>query len=140
MDAFKAISAGKAAIDGFKLLAAYAEDVQDIQKRGELMRIIGHLSLELAEVEIKLAEQIRENAELKETVRALEKQIEESEAPTSKLKIKGKFYYTDTEPEDGPFCTACYDSKQQRIRIVSKLLRNTSNVYKYQCPVCSVTY
>ena len=68
-DAFKAISAGKAAIDGFNMLSQYASEVKDTQKRGELMRVIGELSLELAQTQIKLAEQLRENIDLKGRLR-----------------------------------------------------------------------
>ena len=40
-DAFKAITAAKTAMDGIKILTQYADEIKDVQKRGELMRVIG---------------------------------------------------------------------------------------------------
>ncbi len=137
VDPLKAITAGKGAIDGLKILAQYAEEVKDIQKRGEFMRIIGELSLELAETQMRLAEQIRETDNLKEKIVSLEKEIENLKNPTSKLVIKNGLYYT--EDSDGPFCTACYDSKGQTIR-VSEMPRVMQTIGKYKCPVCNAVY
>ena len=45
---FQAIAAGKNVVDGLKTLRSYADEIKDVTKRGEFMRIIGELSLELA--------------------------------------------------------------------------------------------
>jgi hypothetical protein len=136
-DAFKAITAGKAAIDGLTMLSRYANEVKDIQKRGEFMRIIGELSLELSQVQIRLAEQLRENNSLREETEALKKEIDKLKNPASKLIIKNGLYYT--EDDDGPFCTACYDSNKQTIR-VTETSRAMRPLGKYICPVCNTPY
>lgn len=136
-DAFKAITAGKAAIDGLTTLSRYADEVKDIQKRGEFMRIIGELSLELSQVQIRLAEQLRENNSLREEIETLKKEIDNLKNPASKLIVKNGLYYT--EDDDGPFCTACYDSKKQSIR-VTETPRAMRSLGKYKCPVCNALY
>jgi cell division protein FtsB len=133
----QAITAGKNAIDGLRLLSQYANEVKDIQKRGEFMRIIGELSLELAETQIKLAEHVRENDSLKEKISHLEKEIDKLSNPTLELIHKNGLYYT---PEgDGPFCTICYDSKKQKIRL-PEMPAVMQALGKYKCGICNTTY
>jgi hypothetical protein len=133
----QAISAGKAAIDGVKSLAQYADEVKDVSKRGEFMRIIGELSLELAETQIRLSGHIRENDELKEQIVTLQKKVEILENPDSTLTCIDGLYYT-TEG-DGPFCTGCYDSKRKKIRL-SEMTRAMQALGKYECPICKSKY
>ena len=57
---FQAIGTAKAVADGLKTLGSYVDEVKDISKRGEFMRIIGELNFNLAETQIKLSEKIRE--------------------------------------------------------------------------------
>jgi hypothetical protein len=132
-EVFQAISAGKAAIDGLKSLAQYADEVKDVSKRGEFMRIIGDLNLKLAETETKLSGHIRENDELKKQVVILQKKVETLENPDSKLTFKDDGYY-DSEG-DGPFCTGCYDSSKKKIRL-TKLPYGKKALGKYECPIC----
>jgi hypothetical protein len=136
-EVFQAISAGKAAIDGLKSLAQYADEVKDVSKRGEFMRIIGELSIELAETQVKLADRITENHELKSQVVTLQKKIETLENPNSTLTIKDGVYYTSEN--DGPFCTGCYDSNKKTIRL-SELPRAMRVLGKYTCPICEAKY
>jgi hypothetical protein len=130
---FQAISAGKAVVDGLKTLATYADEVKDIGKRGEFMRIIGELSLDLAETQIKLSDRIREIDGLREQVNSLQKEIENLKNPETKLVIKDGLYYGPDN--DGPFCTGCYDSKQKIIRLTKR-----SDAFRvlgiYKCPAC----
>ena len=129
-DAFRAISAGKAAIDWMKTLSEYATGVKDVQKHGELMRIIGGLSLELAEIEIRLAEQIKENQQLKEVIAELKE-----EASQPKLIFKNGLYYA---PEDDiPFCPSCFEERKKRIHLHE--LSNALNLPGYTCPICKNT-
>ncbi|MBD1893116.1 hypothetical protein [Coleofasciculus sp. FACHB-129] len=137
VDGFKAITAGKAAIDGLKALAQYADEVKDTQKRGEFMRIIGELSLELAETQIRLAEQLRENNDLKEEVATLKKEIDKLKNPNSKPMARHGLYYVD---DDGPFCTGCYDNKEKLVRVKELPQIMMQHMGKYQCPVCKTTY
>jgi hypothetical protein len=130
---FQAIGAGKSVLDGLKTLATYAEDVKDIGKQGEFMRIIGELSLDLAETQIKLSDKIREIDGLREQVNGLQKEIEKLKDPETKLVIKNGLYYGPDD--DGPFCTGCYDSKQKIIRLTKR--SETFRVLGiYKCPSC----
>jgi hypothetical protein len=136
-EVFQAISAGKAAIDGLKLLAQYADEVKDVSKRGEFMRIIGELSIELAETQVRLADRITENHELKIQVVNLQKKVEILENPKSKLTFKDDAYYNFEN--DGPFCTGCYDKNQQTIRLSETPLVHRG-LGKYECPICKSKY
>ena len=130
---FQAISAGKSVVDGLKTLATYAEEVKDIGKRGEFMRIIGELSIDLAETQIKLAEKLTEASELKEQVNTLQQEIKRLKNPETKMIIKDDMYYGPDN--DGPFCTGCYDNSQKSIRLTKQ-----SNSFRllgaYKCPTC----
>jgi hypothetical protein len=130
---FQAIGAGKAAVNGLKLLAQYADDVKDVAKRGEFMRIIGELSLELAETQVRLSGHIRENDELKEQVLNLQKEVEDLKNPDATLAIKDGLYYTSEG--DGPFCTCCYDSDQEIIRLSA-----LGESGLHECPKCKYKY
>jgi hypothetical protein len=134
---FQAIGAGKAAIDGLKLLAQYADDVKDVTKRGEFMRIIGELSLELAETQVRLSGHIRENDELKEQVLNLQKKVEALKNPETTLAIKDGLYYTSDG--GGPFCTCCYDSDRKTIRLAA-MPEVMEVLGKYECPKCKSRY
>lgn len=133
----QAVAAGRAAIDGIKLLAGYAEEVKDIQKRGEFMRIIGQLSTELAETQIKLSEYIRENHELQGEVERLLKEVDKLQNKGGVLIFRENAYYT--ESGEGPFCSGCYDGKQQRVHLVPPI-RQMQSLFKHTCPVCNTNF
>jgi hypothetical protein len=134
---FQAVSAGKAAIDGFNLLTQYVNEVKDASKRSELIRIIGELDLKLAETQKRLSVQILENNELNEQVVTLKKKVEVLENPNSTLTIKDGVYYNSEN--DGPFCTGCYDSKNQKIRL-TEMYSEMRLLCKYKCPICGAKY
>lgn len=136
VDGFKAITAGKAAVDGLKALAQYADEVKDTQKRGEFMRIIGELSLELAETQIRLAEQLRENDSLKEELNALKKEIDKLKNQNSEPIVIDGLYFVDG---NGPFCTGCYDNQKKLVR-VNEMPKVMQDLGKYKCPVCKTPY
>ena len=54
-----------------------------------------------------------------------------------KLKIEGDLYYT--EDGDGPFCTACFDSKDKLVR-VSPMGTQFHVIAKFRCNVCKGHY
>lgn len=135
-DAFRMLTAGKAALDGVKTLNQYADDIKDVQKRGEFMRVIGELSIELAEVQIRLANELREKAELAEEISNLKKEIESWKNPNLKPVVMQGLYYINN---DGPFCTYCYDSKKLQIRLAEVPVR-VHGLGKYKCPGCSNFY
>jgi hypothetical protein len=134
MDAMRLIASGKAAVDGIKLLYDYAEDIKDISKRGEYMRIIGQLSVDLAETQVKLAAQLEEGVSNREKIRNLEKELEELKNPSFRLVLKDGFYYK--ENEDTKYCTGCYDENKKLI-IVTAL---SQHLKAYKCPVCKNVY
>ena len=130
---FQAIGAGKAVVDGLRTLATYADEVKDISKRGEFMRIIGELSLSLAETQIKLSDRIREIDELKEQITNLQKENESLKDPKTKLIVRDGAYYG--QGDDGPFCTGCYDNNGKLIRITD-MTDAFMSLGKYRCPIC----
>ncbi len=135
MDALKLITAGKSALDGIKLLNQYAEEIKDTQKRGEFMRIIGQLSIELAETQMRLAEQIQESIGNKQKIKTLEEEIEKLKNPASKVILKDKLYYKEDGDGDGGFCTGCYDNNKKLIRVTQVL-----GLMAHQCPVCKTVF
>ncbi|MBE9160082.1 hypothetical protein IQ265_25130 [Nodosilinea sp. LEGE 06152] len=136
-EVYQALTAGRAAIDSLKMLNQYADEVKDSQKRGEFMRLIGELSVELAETQIRLAERMRENHELKDVITDLQKEIESLKSPPSKPLLKKGLYYS--EDEDGPFCTSCYDDQSKLIRVV-EMPQVMRTLGRYKCPKCNAVY
>jgi DNA repair exonuclease SbcCD ATPase subunit len=133
----QAIAAVKNAIDGINLLKKYADDVKDIQQRGELHRIIGELSIELSKAQIQLSQQLRVNDELAAKVERLEKENEELKHPQVSLTFKNSAYYR-VEDNDGPFCTKCYDEDRKLIRLSS--LGSKFGVNHLRCPSCRAAF
>lgn len=138
-EVYQALTAGRSAIDSLKMLSQYANEVKDVQKRGEFMRIIGESSVELAETQIRLAEQMRVNDELKEEIKALKNELENIQNPEMQFVWKGGLYYR--EDGDGPFCTACYDSDRKSIRVseAPSMVRSIGS-HRYRCNVCKAVY
>ncbi len=134
MDALKLITATKTSLDGIKLLSQYAAEIKDTQKHGEFMRIIGQLSIELAETQMKLAEQIQNDLDNKQKIKALEEQIKELNNSENKVILKDEFYYK--ENGDGPYCTNCYDNNKKLIR-VKKIV---GGIKMQQCPTCKTVH
>jgi hypothetical protein len=131
-DPLQLITVSKNALDTVKLLFGYAEEVKDIQKRGELMRVIGELSLQVAEAQLKLAAVTSENSALKEEIGSLNQEIEALKNPEIQLVFEYGAYYL---PDDSwPFCPGCYDQNRKRIRLISGL------GVGYLCPVCETKF
>lgn len=113
----QAVNGMKAMLASLKTLKDYGDEVQDVQKRGEFMRIIGELSLELAETQIKLSGELRAKESLEREVEALQAQIQELRTPSVKVILNGNHYYK--EDGDGPFCVSCYDDKRKLARVLT---------------------
>jgi hypothetical protein len=94
--------------DMLNQLSKYKDEVQDIQKQGEFMRIIGKLNLELANAEIALAQQLREAQKLEDKILELERENKELKNPSVTLVMIDGLYYK--EGDEVPFCPNCYDS------------------------------
>ena len=114
----QAITGMKTMLDSLKILKGYGDEVEDVQKRGEFMRIIGELSLELAETQIRLSGELREKEGLERQVEALQAEIEELKTPAIELVLKGNHYFK--ENGDGPFCIGCYDDRRRLARILTE--------------------
>lgn len=99
------------------------KEVNEKTKDAEIKMLIADLGIELAELKCSFADLLDENRELKDQIKELSSKKEET------LIIKNGLYYRKNE--DGPFCTGCYDSKKEVIRLT------TWGVNSYKCPVCS---
>jgi len=130
---FQAIGTAKAITDGLKTLSSYADEIKDIGKHGEFMRVIGQLKVDLAEAQTRLSEKIREVNELGEQVNTLKKEVESLKNPDTKLTVRDGVYYG--QGDDGPFCTGCYDNNGKLIR-VTELTNAFMPMGKYKCPIC----
>ena len=71
------IAAFKNSVDSLNLLKNYADEIKDTRKRGELMRVIGELSIELGNAQLQLAQQMRANNQLLQDVAKLEAENED---------------------------------------------------------------
>ncbi|MGC1308064.1 MAG: hypothetical protein WA885_12620 [Phormidesmis sp.] len=101
------IAAFKNSVDSLNLLKNYADEIKDTRKRGELMRVIGELSIELGNAQLQLAQQMRANNQLLQDVAKLEAENEDLRSLKAKLVLnEDNFLYS--EDGAGPFCTACY--------------------------------
>lgn len=75
------ITAFKNSVDSINLLKKYADEIKDTQKRGELVRVIGELSIELGNAKMQLAQQASANNELVQDVARLNAENEDLEIP-----------------------------------------------------------
>ena len=132
----QAFTAGKNAIDAIRLLNNYAQDIKNISKRGEFMRIIGELSIELGETKIRLGGAIEE-------VERLKVEIEKLKDPALRLMFDSKlglyFENNGSAERSSPFCTGCYDKDKKIIRL-SKTPEVLKELGSYKCPACNATY
>lgn len=107
---------------------AIASRLREVAKNineAEIRNMLADLALELADVKMALAEQKEHMSSLMEENRVLkEAHLNEREEPS-----EFKFGCYKFEGKEGLYCTACYDTKGQRIRVA-----NLHGIR--QCPVC----
>jgi len=109
-----------------KQLLELLEKSKDVKAKS----LLADLQIELAEVKMRLAELIEENTQFKA-------RLKKAESAEQEVVLKDGLYF---RPDgDGPFCTACYDSKGKLIR-VSKMPRNFETFGNWQCNVCQSNY
>ncbi len=101
--------------DILKQLSQYKDEVGDIKKQGEFMRIIGKLDLELANAEIALAEQLREAKRFEEIIAELQKENRELKNPSITVVKKGKL--TFREGDDVAICPNCYNKARKIVEL-----------------------
>ena len=136
------ITAFKNSVDSLNLLKNYADEIKDTRKRGELMRVIGELSIELGNAQLQLAQQMRANDQLLQDVAKLEAKNEDLRSLKAKLVLnEDNFLYS--EDGAGPFCTACYYDRGKTMplhNMMNDKLRAVRQTSAYFCPACSAKY
>lgn len=136
------ITAFKNSVDILNSLKKYADEIKDTQKRGELMRVIGELGVELGNAQIQLAQQMRTNDQLIQDITKLKAENEDLRTLKAKLILdKDNFLYS--EDGAGPFCTACYYDRGKTIPLHDMMnvkLRAVGQTSAYLCPACNAKY
>ena len=124
------------------------EVVQALQSAIDITGKLRNLSKKIEDSEFKmlLADLLGELADAKVKVAQLQgdlaKLTEENQTLTTKLNTKStlKPIYKDGaysfEDDDGAFCTACFDTKQQQVRL-SRLEPPFDTFGKWECPSCN---
>ncbi len=121
------VHAIQSAIDITGRLRNLSKKIED----SDFKMLIADLLGELADAKVKVAQLQGDLAKL----------IEENQSLTAKLTVKTllKPIFKDgaytLEGDEGAFCTSCFDTKQQRVR-VSKLDPPFDELGKWQCPSC----
>ena len=100
----------------------------------EFKMLLADLSNELADAKLEVANLKSALAEVKEENRKLTESaaIKANETPTLK---EGAYAF---ENQEGLFCTACYDTKQQKVR-VTPLTSAFRTFGKWRCPSCKAS-
>ncbi len=104
-------------------------------------------SFEKAELRLKIADMMNaladtkiSIAELKDIIQEKDEQIKtltelnREQLNSEKLEYRDGLYFSNDG--DGPFCTACYDTKKMKVR-VNQMPKNFRDFGKYRCPNCS---
>ena len=90
--------------------------------------LVSSLHMQHAELMRSLYSLSDENQRLQEQIKRFEN------APN--VELRNGHYYTQN---DGPFCTACFDTKRQLIRL-SSLPENLTDMANFLCNVCNAQY
>ncbi|EGQ9279840.1 hypothetical protein RAL01_004153 [Vibrio vulnificus] len=113
-----------------KRLCEIGKNIED----AEFMNLLATLNIELAKTKSSLAAVIEQNSQLKLEVNEL-KNAQGSNL--SQLEFRDFAYYGAND--DGPFCSACYETKNQRVR-----LRKVAAAFRvfghHECPSCNQYY
>ena len=108
------------------------KSLMDINKKinnAKFASLLSDLSIELAEVKSQLASMIIENTNLKNELL----KIQNKEMDSTEMKFENGFYYSKSG--DGPFCTACWDVKKDKIRL-KKVAQDFVFAGDFECPAC----
>lgn len=79
-------------------------------------------------MKIRCSELVEENSDLKKKIMTVATQKEAGVTLAGDVYISGN---------DGPFCTACWDSQSKRIRLKEEI-KDFQDItgHKYICPIC----
>jgi hypothetical protein len=125
------VAAIQSAIEIVGKLRALSKTVENADFKMLLADLSGDLAdakLEVANLKISLAQCLDENQSLKNKLTT-----KSSTKPTPE---DGAYSFED---EDGLFCTACFDTKNQKVR-VSELSPSFRVFGKWKCPSCGAKF
>ncbi|CAH7265607.1 hypothetical protein [Vibrio sp. 99K-1] len=114
-----------------------AKRLRDISKNiedAEFKNLLADLNLELADTKLALADVIEQNSQLKLEINELKNS---QGSNLNKLEFR-KFAYFSLD-DDGPFCSACYETKNQQVRL-SKVSGAFLRFGHHKCPSCKQYY
>lgn len=118
------------AISLAKRLREISKNIED----AEFKNILADLNLELADTKLALAEVIEQNSQMKIEMNELKNS---QGGNLNQLDFRGFAYYSSND--DGPFCSACYETKNQQVRL-SKVSGTFSRFGNHKCPSCKQYY
>lgn len=113
-----------------KRLREISKNIED----AEFKNLLAVLNLELADTKLALADVMEQNSQLKLEVNGL-KNAQGSNL--NQLEFRGFAYYGAND--DGPFCSACYETKNQKVRL-SKVSGHFRTFGHHKCPSCKQYY
>ena len=89
----------------------------------------------ISSLQMQQTESMRKLYQLMDDNQRLQEQINRFQlAP--EVQLKNGHYYTEN---DGPFCTACFDTKRQLVRL-SQLPEKLTDMANFLCNVCNAQY
>ena len=112
-------------------LRALSKKVAD----AEFKMLLADLSSELADAKLEAANLKSEIAALKTENQALREVVERRQS-ASPILADNVYHF---EGEQGNFCTACYDTKGQKVRVTA-LKGHFADLATWLCPSCNATY
>jgi len=121
------VMAIQSAIEIVGKLRTLSKKIED----AEFKMLLANLSGELADAKLEVANLKMELAKVKEQFQQQTELLERQETGKPTL-CEGAYQFPD---DPGFFCTACYDTKKQRVR-VSALSGPFATFGKWECPAC----
>lgn len=118
------------AISLAKRLREISKNIED----AEFKNLLADLNLELADTKLALADVMEQNYQLKTKINELKNSQGNN---LNKLVFKEFAYYT--QDNDGPFCSACYEVRNQQVRL-SKVTGEFTVFGHHKCPSCNEYY
>ena len=128
MEVIESIQAAIGIVSKLRELSRKLEDAEIKMLLADLSNDLADAKLQAASLKVEVSELKTELVELKE--RAL---LGSSEKP----RFDDGGYHFDGE--DGHYCTACFDSNGQKIRL-SKMAKDFEDFGKWECPVCNKAF
>ena len=119
------VTSASTALSLVKRLREISKNIEE----AEFKNLLADLSMELADLKLEAAALKEEIAALREENSALNSRKESSERPSGT-----KWGCYQFENDDGLYCTACWDTKQQKSR-TSKM----NSRFRF-CPVCKAPH